>query len=225
MESSFDFTFSTILDEIDCDMNIDDFFKDINIDNKPTTMPMPMPFPIDHNIFADITDITDIKDKFIPMQPTALQLPKYTGKVLSRGIGFDKFFEKPANDSMVDNATVMNTINFGDDQAVCSLPNLCCSGPTSPLKCEVAMESLMFVQATHILVTEYGVSSMADVYRHLSMLNDRKCVTCLPGKANGKIGCVSGSFQCVNCSNKGKMPFAVGFKAWLAEGSRARHAM
>lgn len=170
----------------------------------PMTMPLTMP---------------------MPEASTSYNPPQYQVKTQQRGEGEDKFFCQPNNNNMVDNATLINTLNYGTDEEVCALPNLSCSCPAVKLKCDVSCESILFVHATHTLMTEYGVSSLSDVYKYLGMLGDRKCVWCKE-KTSSKISCVSGTFQCINCLNKYKrIPFAEGFKAWLDAGCPAKHAV
>jgi len=159
-----------------------------------------------------------------PMTPPTP--PKYIPKLMTRGARVDKFFEKPLNVSMTDNAHVVKTLATGSDSDVLALPNLCCAAPTSMLKCEVAAEAHMFTQATFTLIAEYGVQSLADVYRHLGMMSDRRCISCPVNKADLNIGCMMGTFRCVNCTRKhGSISFQEGFKAWIAAGSTSRHGM
>lgn len=160
------------------------------------------------------------------LQQVCMPTPKYAPKLMARGSGVDKFFDSPANKRMADNASVVSTLANGSDAEVLSLPNLCCPAPTSSHKCEVATESLMFSQATFTLLAEYGVQSMPDVYRHLGMMSDRRCVSCPTSKIDLNIGCVMGSFRCVNCIRAhGPISFNDGFKAWMAAGSPARHGV
>lgn len=172
------------------------------------------------NVFGD--------DTLQPLTTTCepLTTPKYIGKPLIRGTSVDKFFNKPVNETLVDNLTIINTLNNGSEQDMLVLPNLCCSTPTQAPKCEVALESKVFTEATFILMTEFGVQSLADVYRHLAMLSDRRCVFCPLDKPNINIGCIMGTFLCINCTKKyGNIPVKDGFKLWLQQGSQARHAV
>lgn len=200
-------TMNNVLSDVFSDVFSDDFIDDLLLDN----------------------DLMVLCDDILP--PT-LKTPKYIGKLLSRGQrGFDKFFDTPVSEQVHDNVKVLNTLNFGNDHDVLALPNLCCSAPTSVVKCEVAAESLLFTKATFLLTTEYGIHSLADIYRHLGMLSDRRCISCPVDKVNINIGCVMGTFRCVNCTKKhGRKKdfakdFAKDFRMWLQLGSPARHGV
>jgi hypothetical protein len=158
-------------------------------------------------------------------QENSIMPPKYQVQKQQRGEKEDKFFCKPVNASMMDNASVINILYNGTDEQVCALPNLSCSCPAAKLKCDVSSESLLYIKATHALITDFGVSSLADIYRFLGMFGDRKCIRC-KGKTSNKISCVSGTFQCINCLNKHKrIEFKTAFKAWLDAGCPAKHAV
>lgn len=151
--------------------------------------------------------------------------PKYQVQAVQRGDSEDKFFCKPINTHLMDNASVIDTLNYGTDEQVSALPNLSCSCPAVKMKCDISCESILFVQATYTLMTEYGVTALPELYRFLGMLGDRKCVTCKL-KTGNKISCVSGTFQCINCLNKHKRKdFSNAFKAWLDAGCPAKHAV
>lgn len=150
--------------------------------------------------------------------------PKYQVQAQIRGEGEDKFFCTPINVNMIDNALIIETLNYGSDENVCALPNLSCSCPAVKMKCDVACESMLFIQATHTLMTDFGVTALADIYRFLGMMGDRKCVWC-KGTTSSKISCVSGTFQCINCLNKyQRLDFKEAFKAWMDAGCPAKHA-
>lgn len=156
--------------------------------------------------------------------PEALQVPKYIPKPMLRGAGggADKFFEPPyGSEHMTNNDRLIGILAHGSDEEVEALSNLSCACPPVKYKCDAAMDSALFVRTTHMLMTMHGVSSLADVFRHVGMLGDRCCVQCKkPG-----MGCVAGTFQCINCLNKrGKLPFGEGFDMWMANGQQARHA-
>lgn len=169
------------------------------------------------DLFADLDEIFTPSKTHVP--------PKYQVQTVQRGQTEDKFFCKPINVTMVDNATVIKTLNSGTNEEICALPNLSCSCPPVKMKCDISCESILFVQATYTLIMEYGLTSMADIYRFLGMLGDRKCVWCKE-KKNHKIACVSGTFQCINCLNKHKrIDFKDAFKAWLDAGCPAKHAV
>jgi hypothetical protein len=151
-------------------------------------------------------------------------VPKYIPKLMLRGAGggADKFFEPPYGiEHMDNNDKLIGILAHGSDKEVEALSNLSCACPPVKYKCDAAMDSALFVRTTHMLITMHGVSSLADVFRHVGMLGDRCCVQCKkPG-----MGCVAGTFQCINCLNKrGKLPFGEGFDMWLANGQLARHA-
>lgn len=153
-----------------------------------------------------------------------LRVPKYTLKPMLRGAGggADKFFEPPyMNDQMTNNEGLIGILAHGSDEQVEALSNLSCACPPVKYKCDAAMDSALFVRTTHMLMTMHGVSRLADVFRHVGLLGDRCCVQCKkPG-----MGCVAGTFQCINCLNKrGKLPFGEGFDMWMAGGQQARHA-
>lgn len=153
-----------------------------------------------------------------------LRVPKYTPKPMLRGAGggLDKFFEPPyPSENIVKNERVIGILAHGSDEEVEALSNLSCACPPVKYKCDAAMDSALFVRTTHMLMTMHGVSSLADVFRHVGLLGDRCCVQCKkPG-----MGCVAGTFQCINCLNKrGQLPFEEGFGMWLAGGQKARHA-
>lgn len=169
-----------------------------------------------------------LNDNGTPDTPNApgvnLRVPKYTPKPMLRGAGggADKFFEPPyVSDHMTKNEDLISILAHGSDEEVEALSNLSCACPPVKYKCDAAMDSALFVRATHILMTMHGVSRLADVFRHVGILGDRCCVQCKkPG-----MGCVAGTFQCINCLNKrGQLPFAEGFDMWLAGGQQARHA-
>lgn len=165
-------------------------------------------------------ELDELFNEGAPMVP-----PKYQMKSQQRGEKEDKFFCQPMNSNMVDNASLINTLRNGSDEDICALPNLSCSCPPVKLKCDVSSESLLYIQATHALIIDFGVNSLADIYRFLGMFGDRKCVWCKE-KMNKKISCVSGTFQCINCLNKYKrIEFKVAFKAWLDAGCPAKHAV
>jgi hypothetical protein len=177
------------------------------------------------------TGYIDMVSSQIPIQPvqqapmeTSKTPPKYTLHSLKRGETEDKFFSRPLNAGMVDNAYIINVLNSGTDEEVCALPNLSCSCPAVKMKCDMSSDTIIFIQATHFLMSHHGVKSLADVYRYLGMLGDRKCLWC-KDNTSSKISCVSGTFQCINCLNKYKrMTFSEGFKAWLDAGCPAKHA-
>lgn len=170
-------------------------------------------------LFADLDGLDEI------LAPKTHVPPKYQVQTVQRGEAEDKFFCKPINVTMVDNATVIKTLSSGTNEEICALPNLSCSCPPVKMKCDISCESILFIQATYTLMTVYGVTSMADIYRFLGMLGDRKCVWCKE-KRNNKIACVSGTFQCINCLNKHKrIDFKDSFKAWLDAGCPAKHAV
>jgi hypothetical protein len=99
-----------------------------------------------------------------------LMLPVFIAQEQMRGCSVDKFFCAPLSSSMVDNYSVLNTLTSGTDEEVEGLPNLCCSCPPVKLKCDTALETMLCVRVTHQLMSEYGVSSLADVLRHVGML-------------------------------------------------------
>jgi hypothetical protein len=151
-------------------------------------------------------------------------VPMYIPKPMMRGAGggADKFFEPPyVSEHMTKNEDLIGILAHGSDEEVDALSNLSCACPPVKYKCDAAMDSALFVRTTHMLMTMHGVSSLTDVFRHVGMLGDRCCVQCKkPG-----MGCVAGTFQCINCLNKrGKLPFAEGFDMWMAGGQQARHA-
>jgi hypothetical protein len=153
-----------------------------------------------------------------------LRVPKYIPKPMLRGAGggADKFFEPPyMNDQMTKNEDLIGVLAHGSDKQVEALSNLSCACPPVKYKCDASMDSAMFVRTTHTLMTMHGVSNLADVFRHVGMLGDRCCVQCKkPG-----MGCVAGTFQCINCLNKrGNLSFVDGFDMWLANGQLVRHA-
>jgi len=155
-----------------------------------------------------------------------LRHPVYLAQEQMRGNAPDKFFAPPLSNSMVDNLSLMNTLTSGTDEEVEGLPNLCCSCPPVKLKCDTAQETLLCVRATHQLMEEYGVSSLADVLRQVGMLGDRQCVYCR-AKATGAsrgIACVAGTYQCVNCVIRlGRLNVTEGFRAWVSAGHPVRH--
>lgn len=153
-----------------------------------------------------------------------VRVPKYIPKPMMRGAagGADKFFEPPyMNDQMTNNEGLIGILAHGSDEQVEALSNLSCACPPVKYKCDASMDSAMFVRTTHMLMTMHGVSRLADVFRHVGLLGDRCCVQCKkPG-----MGCVAGTFQCINCINKrGQLSFGEGFDMWLANGQLARHA-
>lgn len=158
-------------------------------------------------------------------ETTTYTPPKYQVQSQQRGEKEDKFFCQPFNSNMIDNASLIYTLTNGSDEDICALPNLSCSCPPVKLKCDVSSESLLYIQATHALITDFGVNSLADIYRFLGMFGDRKCIWCKE-KMNKKISCVSGTFQCINCLNKYKrIEFKTAFKTWLDAGCPAKHAV
>jgi hypothetical protein len=166
----------------------------------------------------------DVLDDNQGMHSNQLGLPKYIPKPMLRGAGggADKFFEPPyMNDQMTKNEDLIGMLAHGNDEQVEALSNLSCACPPVKYKCDASMDSAMFVRTTHRLMTAHGVRKLADVFRHVGLLGDRSCVQCKkPG-----MGCVAGTFQCINCLNKrGQLPFVDGFDMWLANGQLARHA-
>ncbi len=149
--------------------------------------------------------------------------PRYVAQELMRGAAPDMFFTEPVVDGMVSNSDIVSALATGSDEEVRSLSNLCCVCPSSRHKCDTTKEIMLFVKATHALITRYGVSSLADVYRHIGLLSDRKCIFC---KKPNRISCLNGSFKCINCFNKNGSinNFDYDFEMWLNAGSPVKHA-
>jgi hypothetical protein len=155
---------------------------------------------------------------------TGLQVPRYRPKPMLRGAGGgeDKFFEPPyLSEHTINNEDMINILAHQSDEQVEAINNVSCGCPPVKYKCDAAKDSALFVRTTHKLITYHGVEKLADIFRHVGLLGDRCCVQCKkPG-----MGCVSGTFQCINCMNKrGILSFAEGFDMWLDGGQKARHA-
>jgi hypothetical protein len=152
--------------------------------------------------------------------------PSYQGRAVMRGSGLDTFFSKvmhPSYEYMYDNETVLNIISSGSDEAIKLLPNLTNQTPTTKAKCDLALESKLFIDSTHYLITQYGMTNIAHIYMRLAVLSDRVCLGCK--NTSDKTVCLCGKFRCHHCVRNGRdIDACNGLEQWLKAGSPCRHA-
>jgi hypothetical protein len=150
--------------------------------------------------------------------------PKYETKSVMRGDDEDTYFRDACYEDMTENADVIDVVTTGSDEDVLAICNFSNQGPTTKVKCDLALETKMFVDAVWTLISENNIMNKADIYRYIAVMPDRMCLYCK--KPSSKVSCISGSFKCQNCINKtGKVSFADGFAKWMNAGCPIRHAV
>ncbi len=147
----------------------------------------------------------------------------YQMQQLPRGKTDDTYYQEPLYASMVSNIQLINTINYGTDEQMASLPNFSNQTPKTKSKCDQALENKMFVDATFVLTSTYGVTQLPDIYRRIALLGDRVCLGC--EKPSLKTSCMCGKFRCHRCIQYGRdVDFNTGFHQWLMANCPSRHA-
>jgi hypothetical protein len=148
-------------------------------------------------------------------------LPMYKLRKVDRGKAEDTFFMQPIQDTIHNNAHVINTITQGSDDEVLALTNFSVSTPGVKIKCDHALECKMHVDATAFLIIKYGLS-LPNIYRRLAMMPDRICLGCKTPSL--KMSPMAGKWRCNHCHSHGRsIGFEEGFMQWLNNGSPTRH--
>jgi hypothetical protein len=125
---------------------------------------------------------------------------------------------------MTDNTDLIKTLGDAPDGAVLDIANFANQTPGIKPKCDEALSCKFFVDATYILITEYGVDNLADIYRRLGFMSDRVCLGCANTSPNTV--CIAGSWRCFQCKSHGRaVGFDEGFKEWMTAGSPIRHGI
>jgi hypothetical protein len=180
--------------------------------------PLPLPLTCDES-----------QDDAMPQSQTVVSLPpapKYEMRQINRGTGPDTFFNKPLvpYTFMTDNSDLIKTLGDASDEDVLDISNFANQTPGIKPKCDEALISKFFVDATYLLITEYGIDNLADIYRRLGFMSDRVCLGCANISPNTV--CLSGSWRCKQCNSHGRVVgFDDGFKAWMTAGSPIRHGI
>jgi len=123
-----------------------------------------------------------------------------------------------------DNSDLIKTLGDAPDNAVMTITNFANQTPGIKPKCDEALNCKFFVDATYLLITEYGVDNLADIYRRLGFMSDRVCLGCANTSSNTV--CIAGSWRCFQCkSHDRNVGFDTGFKEWMQAGSPIRHGI
>jgi hypothetical protein len=118
----------------------------------------------------------------------------------------------------------MTTLATGSDDDVLDIVNFANQTPGTKPKCDEALSCKFFVDAAYLLITEYGVDNLAEIYRRLGFASDRVCLGC--ANTNPNTVCIAGSWRCFQCkSHRRDVDFDEGFKEWMVAGSPIRHGI